>query len=285
MAYVNPNILQQEWDNLTGWVSRDTNGGVSSISPAGQFYGDITNPTGNAQAGRQDDDIITSTGSADVWVEIRSKGDVWDGFSESVGFRLIISCGTNEMVINWGNGAAIGGDGVWIDDGAGDQKVLVKTWNNNWHTIVIHIHNSQTDADVWIDKDPNTEGADIVDADITTGVSREGLARLDVRGDTNGEYHIDYLYVGTELASVNFVMSVTVGVFTLTGISVALRAGVKMVVSVGNFILTGISVIFSRTGWDNQSKNTTSWTEQNKNTTNYTNKSKNTTNWTNQNKN
>ena len=43
--YVNPNIFQIDFANLTDWDDTATNGAATSISPAGQLYFDIRGAT------------------------------------------------------------------------------------------------------------------------------------------------------------------------------------------------------------------------------------------------
>lgn len=243
MAYINPNVLEEDWDNVVGWDDLDNNGGVSSISPAGQLYLDNRAMSADGRARRNQD--IGAIGSGNYYVEIKFKGDVWDGYGSAYNFGLHSGTtgATYELAFGIGNNfVSPSGDGIYVDDGAGKILVYEHTWDTNWHTIVFFVHNSQTDVDIWIDKNPATEEADVIDADCSKTAGDDGYVFISSYGSAagNGEYHIDYLYVGTILAGA-YTLTAAVGAFTLTGISTLFIKAIDVACAVGNFILTGIS--------------------------------------------
>jgi len=201
MSYIDPDISRIEWDNLTGWIDGDTNGAVSQIDPGGQLSYDLRGATSGATAARWKD--IGTIGSGDYYCEIRFIGNPWDGRDVNYrGIRVLIDAGTQRLYIHIANDRSAAGDGIWVNDGASDVKVLTKTWDNNWHTIVLFIHNNQTDCDIWVDKDPETESADVTDADCSDEtVEADGFVALYGEGspDGNGEYHIGFTYLGSTL--------------------------------------------------------------------------------------
>jgi len=199
--YINPNILEEDWDALGSWTDGDINGAVSSISPAGQLYLDCRAMTAIGWAERLKD--IGTIGTGNYYIEIRFKGDVWDYYDAiNRGIRMVPQAGINQVFMYIGNGF-VDGDGIRVYDGAAFNLVYEHTWDTNWHTIVFFVHNNQTDMDIWVDKDPRTEGADVTDADCSYATETDGL--ISVRGngnpDGNGEYHTDYIYIGDEVLS------------------------------------------------------------------------------------
>ncbi len=206
MAYINPNILQEDWDALGTWADQDTADGVSSISPAGQLYLDDRALTGNGKAQRGKD--LGTIGTGDYYIELRFKGDVWDGTGSVTdsGIQLTVSAGTNRAQIHIGNQMDGSNDGIWIVGSGGRIRIDTTTWDNNFHTIVFFIHNSQTDVDIWIDKDPSG-AADYTDVDIDDAGGSDGEVFLSGRGTVagDGEYHIDYTYIGTKLGSPSYI--------------------------------------------------------------------------------
>jgi hypothetical protein len=66
----------------------------------------------------------------------------------------------------------------------------------------------------------------------------------------------------------------TVQIYTLTGIAATFRIGKGLVAGVGSFILTGINAVLRNSGWTNSTKNTSTWTEKTKNSSSWTNRSK-----------
>jgi len=197
--YINSDIAEIKWDTLDGWVDEDSNGGVSSLDfPYTQLYLNLIGATDDAIASRSKD--IGTIGTGDYYIEIRFKGDVWDGYAGNYGFRLLIDAGSQRFLCYLGNGYS-GGDGLYIDDGTTRPRVIDKTWDNEWHTLVFYIHNSQTDCDIWVDKDPS-EAADVTDADCSDqAAATDGLVVLNGAGSVagDGEYHIDYILIGSDL--------------------------------------------------------------------------------------
>ncbi len=200
--YVNPDIFEIDWDNLTGWTDGDTNGAVSDINPAGKLRLDITSASADAAAVRYKD--LGSIGTDDYYVEIKISADTWDNQvadANDGGIKLEIGAGTNRINIFIGNNFTEG-DGILLHDGASKVKVLSKTWNTEQdYVIVLHIHNSQTDMDIWVDKDPRTEVADVVDADCSLSGGTDGMIFVIGYGSVAGDglYRSDYFYVGSEL--------------------------------------------------------------------------------------
>lgn len=82
----------------------------------------------------------------------------------------------------------------------------------------------------------------------------------------------------------NLTLTAETGSYTLTGNDVGLGRLITMVASVGSYILTGIDVVLRKSGWENQSKNSSTFTNQTKNASSFTNISKNSSTWTNQTK-
>lgn len=64
------------------------------------------------------------------------------------------------------------------------------------------------------------------------------------------------------------------GSYALTGYAAALGRAYVMVASVGSYILTGFAAALRKTGWTNQSKNSSSWSNGAKNSSSWTNQSK-----------
>ena len=203
MSYINPNLLQQDWDNTTGWTGGASSGATVSISPAGQLFLDFSGATNLAAASESKD--IGTIGTGNYYVEMRFKGDKWDGYNQAThGVSIFLQAGTHPIFVAVGNGFSTPtGDGVVVRDSAeAYQLVISKTWDNNWHTIVLFIHNNQDDMDIWIDKNPSTEAANATD--VSTGSTKyvdDGYMTVGGRGANTiqGSYHIDYNYVGTEL--------------------------------------------------------------------------------------
>ena len=191
--YIKSNIFKVDFDNLTDWTDGDTNGAVSEIDPAGQLHLDCISMTATGYAKRSKD--LGTVGSGNYYVEVRFKGDTWD----YLGSRVLICAGTNFFQATF-KGSDAGNNGIYIYDGATDNKVLAKDWDNNWHTVVFYIHNSQTDCDIWVDKSPS-ESADVTDADCSTSTFGDGYTELYGYGTVagNGEYHVDYVYVGDDV--------------------------------------------------------------------------------------
>lgn len=297
MAYINPDIFQVDFDDLTGWTDADTNGGVSSISPAGQLYLDCRAMTSQGVAAVNKD--LGTVGTGNYYIEIKFKGDVWDGDALTLnGITWSQQAGTNIFDLKIGNNFTAG-DGILIYDGATYNKVYTNTWDNNWHTITFYIYNSQNSCNIWVDKSP-TLAADVTAADCSSATGTDGILTIQGNGTAagNGEYHIDYIYVGSALLAQNLDLVCETGVFTLTGIAAALDKSVSLyniICETGNFILTGISAVLERTGiqWLNQDKSTSisptnitknsiSPTNQTKNNETFTNASKNSISPTNQ---
>lgn len=205
MAYINPDILQNDWDDITGWTSQDDQGGVSSISPAGQLYQDCRAGVGLPVRAGQTKDFGT-IGNGDYYLEFKFAGDVWDGGSNpNLGLFYIISAGLKDLFVRVGNGFTAG-DGILIFDGSGYVRVLANTFSNSasFHTLVLKVHTSQTLCDGWLDKAP-TEAADFTNAgcDFDAG-NNDGVVLSSAYGSIlgNGEYHQDYMYIGSGLATV-----------------------------------------------------------------------------------
>jgi len=189
-------LLEEPWDGLGTWTDSDNAGAVSSIDPAGELYLDCRAMTGNGYARRIKD--IGTIGTGDYTVYIRFKGDVWDGqgTAGAHGLRFITDAGTSGLVLLIANDYTDDGgtDGIWIFDGASYVKVLTKTWDTGWHTIRIDVHNSQTDADIYIDDETTPS---VTDADCSHVTSNDGDVYVDGYGTVagNGEYHIDYIKI------------------------------------------------------------------------------------------
>lgn len=201
MAYINPNIFQVDFDNLTDWTDADSNGAVSEIDPAGQLHLDCESMSANGAADRYKD--LGTIGTGDFYIEVKFKGDTWDGYGATTfGINGAVQAGTSRLSYGIGNNFTDpAGDGIVISDGTNYNLALSKTWDTEWHTIVFYIHNSQTDCDIWVDKDPATEAADVTDADCSRATATDGEIQFTGCGTVagNGEYHVDYVYVGDEL--------------------------------------------------------------------------------------
>lgn len=199
--YINPNLFEEDWDALGTWEDLDTNDGVSEIDPAGQLHLDCISVSADGSARRKLD--FGAIGDGDYYVEVKFKADTWDGYGTSLdrGIRVQAGGATNYISAFFQNGAN-DGDGIIIYDGAAFNLVYEHTWDNDWHTVVFFVHNSQTDVDIWVDKSPS-EAADVTDADCSWALIRDGQVDSAGYGTVagNGEYHIDYMYIGTELLS------------------------------------------------------------------------------------
>lgn len=191
-------VLEELWDALGSWADGDTNGAVSSISPAGQLYLDCRAMSANGFASRTQD--IGTVGTGDYTLYVRFKGDVWDGQQDASndGIKVGIQAGTNRVlffIANQGDGS---NDGIWLYDGAQYNRILTNTWDTNWHTLRLDVHNSQTDADVYLD---DAASPFIEDADCSWATTTDGLFTMNGYGTVagNGEYHIDYLKINAGL--------------------------------------------------------------------------------------
>lgn len=195
MAICTWTLLNEPWDALGAWADGDTNGAVSSISPAGELYLDCRAMSDNGLANRGKD--IGTMGDGDYTVYMRFKGDVWDGVGEASsnnGIKLYIQGQTQALLLAIANQGIDTTDGIWVYDGAAWVKVITKTWDNNFHTIRLDVHNSQTDVDIYVDDEgsPSATDADCSRDTITDGeVGIYGYGT--VAGD--GEYHIDYIKI------------------------------------------------------------------------------------------
>ena len=198
MAICTWGLLNEEWNSVTGWTDNDINGAVSSISPVGQLYLDCRAVTVDGSRARRTQDVGTF-GTGNLTVYMRFKGDVWDDNStvSQSGLKPEISAGTNRLVVVIGNQCDGSTDGVWVLDNAGAyQKVITKTWDNNWHTIQFDIHNSQTDVDIYID-----DSLEATDADMAYSATTDGEVTISGYGTVtgNGEYHVDYIKINSGL--------------------------------------------------------------------------------------
>ena len=79
-------------------------------------------------------------------------------------------------------------------------------------------------------------------------------------------------------------MAITAGQFTLSLSEVAYQRGKTMAISALNLLLTLGNVLFTRSGWNNETKHSATMTNQSKTSATPTNISKNSSSWTNQNK-
>ena len=198
MAECTWGLLEQDWDSTTGWTDGDSNGGVSSISPAGQLYLNCKSLTSAGEAMRYKD--IGSI-SDNYTSYIKFKGDTWDKKSNSwTGIALLINGGSYDCWVVIGNNHGSGGadgDGIWINNGDSWVKVVTKTWDNDWHTIRFDVHNSQTDVDVYVDDESSPSATD-ADCSYDTGWDN-GLVYIYGLGSVagNGEYHIDYIKINS----------------------------------------------------------------------------------------
>jgi len=203
MAFCDWTLLNELWDALGTWNDLDTNGAVSSISPAGQLYLDLRALSANGHAKREKD--IGTIGSGDFTFYVRFKGDVWDGTGTlgTSGLNFYVRAATNGVAVKVGNQADGSTDGIWVYDGAGYVKVHTKTWDNDWHTLRCDVHNSQTDVDIYIDDEavPSVTDADCTFAsgDPDGTVHARGLGT--VAG--NGEYHVDFFKVNAGICDPN----------------------------------------------------------------------------------
>ena len=199
--YVNPNIFRVDWDNLSGWTDGDVGGAISEIDPAGQLHLDCRAITIDGCAVRNKD--LGSVGTGNYYVEMRFKGDTWGGFGgQAQGVYFLMGAETKRLNFFIGNGFENpSGNGIIVRSASSYALVVSKTWDNDWHTIVFYVHNSQTDVDIWVDKDPETEAADVTDADCSYATADEGDMKIKGWGTIAGNerYHIDYVYVGDEL--------------------------------------------------------------------------------------
>lgn len=192
-------LLEENWDIFDGWADDSINGGISEIDPAGELHLDCTGLTDDGYARRIQD--IGEIGAGDYYVEFRFKGDTWDGWAgiwngEVRGIQAFTN-GPTYALYCWIGNDFTDGDGIYLHDGAAYHLVYEHTWDDNWHTVVFYVHNSQTDVDIWVDKDPRTEAADATDGDCSFGTSGDGLVRVQGIGSLagDGEYHVDCLYI------------------------------------------------------------------------------------------
>ncbi len=201
---IKKDILEEDWDDLDGWDNWDEDGCVSEIDPAGQLYLDATTPVGTGGAARYQDIGSIADG---YYVEIKFKGDTWGGAANAWGITLGVVSGSGEdnfFRVRIANDPIGSDDGLYIwDNNNAWVKVVAKTWDDNWHTVVFYIHNSRSDCDIWIDKSPN-ETPDVTDADCAAGsAGNDGDVFIYGYGNAGipkpGEYHIDHLYIGTAM--------------------------------------------------------------------------------------
>jgi len=189
-------LLEELWSALGSWTDGDINGAVSSISPAGQLYLDCRAMTDPGVAARNKD--IGTIGTGDYTVYIRFKGDVWDKQSPgNFGITLYICGNTNNLHINIGHDN--GDKGVFVRSAAGWVKVVTKTWDNDWHTIRLDVHNSQTDVDIYVDDEESPSATDA--ACDQAAIDDDGAVFVIGQGSVagNGEYHIDFIKINSGL--------------------------------------------------------------------------------------
>ena len=97
-------------------------------------------------------------------------------------------------------GNCLGSNGVYVFDGSSFIQVITKTWDNDWHTIRIDVHNGQTDADIYIDDEESPSATDSDCSFVTTTDGRvQVLGEGSVAG--NGEYHIDYIKINNGICT------------------------------------------------------------------------------------
>ena len=191
-------LLEELWDALGSWADNDANNAESSISPAGELYFDdraLNADNSSSRANRSQD--IGTIGAGDYTVYMRFKGDVWDGQenTDHDGIRLLVDGASQRLQFFIAQNAdGAGSNGIWLDNGAGFVKVVIKSWDNNFHTIRLDVHNSQTDVDIYID---GVLAA--TDADCSDEIGTDGLVILSGYGSQagNGEYHIDFLKINS----------------------------------------------------------------------------------------
>lgn len=196
-AYLTADIYSQPFDTLTGWSDASWNGCVASISPPGYLYFDANSMTGNGACELEKD--FGTIGSIDYYIEYDFWGDIFDGYGDSsFGLQGIVQGETNRLKFIISNGfVSPTGSGILIYDGT-SFTLYSHTWNTDEHTIVFYVHNSQTDVDIWIDKDPSGF-PDISDLDASWTSTTDGDIQLDAYGTPagNGDYHVNYLLISS----------------------------------------------------------------------------------------
>ena len=211
-------LLEEDWDALGTWADGDTNGAVSSISPAGELYLDCRAMSALGVARRSKD--IGTIGTGDYTIYMRFKGDTWDGnqSTNTDGIKLYIQAGDQAIVVIIGNQVDGSNDGIWVYDGGAYNRVVTKTWDGNFHTIRLDVHNSQTDVDIYIDDE---ESPSATDADCSFATTTDGATQLTGYGTIagNGEYHIDYVKINS--GNCDPTESGPAGVKTINGLAIA----------------------------------------------------------------
>jgi len=180
-------LLEEDFADLTDWTDNDWGNGVSAISPAGQLHQDTVDAASGTSGARIYQDI-GSIGSGDFTAEFKVKFD-----------RSLVTAGTGPIIFTFGGAT----ENIWVRFSSTALLVygsvyntgITKTWAlDTWYTIRIIIHNSQTDADFYLDGvEQNTD----VDCANSLTVD-DGLCYIrSGNNDTRQEWHTDYLYIGS----------------------------------------------------------------------------------------
>lgn len=175
--------IEDDFDDLTDWTDNDWNGGVSEISPAGQLHQDSNGTGGGARIQRDIGDL-----SGDYTIEFKVKFDsITASATDWIGVFAVGD--TNQLLIHFDYNQ------MKIFDGASYNQVISQTWatDGTWYTIRVIVHNSQTDADVYLDGELQTS-----DADCSYSGGTEGEVQILTNPNANKdtETHWDYFYMG-----------------------------------------------------------------------------------------
>ena len=175
-------LLDEGFTNLNNWSNSDVGAGVSEASPAGQLHQDSNGTSGKACI----DKSITAIGTQDYTVEFKIK---FGTFSSTDWYEITVNGGTgatNKLLIHFDITQ------MKIHDGAAYQTAITKTWvADTWYTIRIIVHNSQTDADVYLDNVLQNSDIDCScpRTDYTTILKANPNASIDT------EIHMDYIKI------------------------------------------------------------------------------------------
>lgn len=164
------------------------------------------------------------------------------------------------------------------DTDASDVDTGVVATASTWYHIVV-VQNSNVSVTIYVNNvETNTAAATFIAtvSDFWLGyLGRSGIHYMDGKVDEVGVWaraltagEVTTLYNGgaglayplpVSTGPTDYPLTAAQGSFTLSGQSAILRIGKSIIAAVGSFVLTGFDAAFRRTGWLNESKNSSSW--------------------------
>jgi hypothetical protein len=177
-------LLEEDFANLDDWTDDDYAGGVSEIDPAGQLH-QVSGNSGGLPRIYQD----TGDLSGDYTFEFKIRFDTITT-SATDWLRIVVAGDTNQTLIHFDYNQ------MKIYDGASYNQAISQTWatDGTWYTIRVVVHNSQTDADVYLDGELQTSD---VDCSYSGGTEGQVYIATNPSLNKNTEDHFDYFYLGS----------------------------------------------------------------------------------------